>query len=181
MDPKLVVGERIRRLRGARGWSLSSLAARSGLGKATLSEIEAGTRNATLETLYAIAAQLEIGLSELLVDDGSSPGASPVVRGAAVEATLIAAYRDPTVTTEIYRLAIHPGRQQVSPAHGAGVVEHLFVTAGTVAVGPLDRTVELTAGDDWSWESATPHSYAALGDRPAEAVLIIRHPVPPSI
>jgi XRE family transcriptional regulator, regulator of sulfur utilization len=165
-----VVGERIRHLRGLRGWSQSSLATRAGLGKATLSEIEAGTRNATLETLYAIAAQLEIGLSELLTED-------TVVRGAAVEATLIAAYRDPTVTTEIYRLSIHPGRQQVSPGHGAGVVEHLFVTTGTIVVGPLGQTVELTAGDDWSWESSTPHSYAALGAEPAEAVLIIRHPV----
>jgi transcriptional regulator with XRE-family HTH domain len=170
-DRKVILGARIRRLRAARGWSQSSLAARSGLGKATLSEIEAGTRNATLETLYAIAAQLEIGLSELLTEQ------HPTVRGAAVEATLIAAYRDPTVTTEVYRLTIHPGRSQRSPGHGAGVVEHLCITTGTVVVGPLGQTVELTAGDDWSFASSTPHSYEALGDRPAEAVLIIRHPV----
>ena len=107
-DPKALarlVGLRIRELRTARGWSMSSLAARAGLGKATLSEIEAGQRNPTVETLYAIAAQLQIGLSELLTERGSSPAAAPVVRGAAVEATLVAAYRDPTVTTEIYRLA----------------------------------------------------------------------------
>jgi transcriptional regulator with XRE-family HTH domain len=139
-DPKALarlIGERVRRLRRQRGWSLSSLAVRAGLGKATLSEIESGQRNPTLETLYAIAAQLQIGLSELLT-----------------EAT--------------------------SPGHGPGVIEHLFMTAGTVRVGPLGRPVEISAGADWSWESSSSHSYTAIGDRAAEAVLVIRHPVKPA-
>ena len=179
-DPKALarlIGERVRRLREQRGWSLSSLAVRAGLGKATLSQIESGQRNPTLETLYAIAAQLQIGLSELLTEATSRSHAGPVVRGSAVEATLVAAYRDPAVTTEIYRLQIHPGRAQISPGHGPGVIEHLFITAGTVRVGSLERPVEVGVGADWSWESSTPHSYTAIGDEPAEALLVIRHPV----
>jgi XRE family transcriptional regulator, regulator of sulfur utilization len=181
-DPKVLarlVGARVRSLRSARGWSLSSLAARAGLGKATLSEIESGQRNPTLETMYAIAAQLEIGLSELLTEAGSPVGAVPAVRGRAVEATLVATYHDPPVTTEIYRLRIHPGRAQVSPYHGAGVVEHLFITAGAVRVGPVERPVEIPAGGDWSWAPEGPHSYAAIGDQIAEAILIMRHPRSP--
>ena len=73
----LLVGARVRQLRVAQGWSQSSLAARAGLGKATLSEIEAGRRNPTLETLYAIAAQLQIGLSELLTDAGAAAVEAP--------------------------------------------------------------------------------------------------------
>jgi hypothetical protein len=99
------------------------------------------------------------------------------VRGSAVEATLVAAYQDPTVTTEIYRLQIRPGRVQISPGHGPGVIEHLFITAGTVRVGPLERPVDVGPGADWSWESSAPHSYTAIGDGPAEAVLVIRHPI----
>jgi transcriptional regulator with XRE-family HTH domain len=182
-DPKAlarVIGERVRRLRTQRGWSLSSLAVRAGLGKATLSEIESGQRNPTLETLYAIAAQLQIGLSELLTETASPSRPAPVVRGSAVEATLVAVYHDPTVTTEIYRLQIRPGPEQISPGHGPGVIEHLFITAGAVRVGPLETPVEVSAGADWSWESSSPHSYAAMGDQTAEAVLFIRHPVPPA-
>jgi transcriptional regulator with XRE-family HTH domain len=171
-----LVGERIRRLRSARGWSLSSLAARAHLGKATLSEIESGQRNPTLETLYAIAAQLQIGLSELLTEAGSPVDEAPVVRGEAVEATFVAAYHDPTMTTEIYRLRIRPGHEQISPGHGAGVVEHLFVTEGTVRLGPVGQTIEVAAGSDWSFESPDRHTYAAVGDGTAEAVLIMRHP-----
>ncbi len=170
-----LVGARVRTLREQRGWSLSALAAQAGVGKATLSEIEAGRRNATLETLYAIAAQLEVGLSVLLTAPGVA--ADPVVHGDAVDGVLVAAYHDPGVTTEIYRLRIRPGRVQVSPGHGAGVVENLLVTAGRVQVGPVDSPVEVAAGDDLIWEAAGPHSYVALGPDPAEAVLVIRHPV----
>jgi transcriptional regulator with XRE-family HTH domain len=178
-DPKALarlIGQRVRRLRGERGWSLSSLAARAGLGKATLSEIEAGRRNPTLETLYAIAAQLQIGLSELLTASAAPSSAAPVVRGSAVEATLVTVYRDPAVTTEIYRLRIRPGRVQVSPGHGPGVLEHLFITAGAARFGPLGHEVEVEAGADSSWESSDPHSYAAIGAQAAEAIMIIRHP-----
>jgi transcriptional regulator with XRE-family HTH domain len=171
-----LVGARVGQLRSERGWSLSSLAKRAGLGKATLSEIESGQRNPTLETLYAIAAQLQIGLAELLLEDGSPTASAPVVRGAAVEGTLVAVYHDPSVTTEIYRLRILPGRRQVSPGHGAGVVEHLLITAGAISAGPLDEPVELEDGDDWTWEPTGPHGYAAIGDETAEAVLIMRHP-----
>jgi XRE family transcriptional regulator, regulator of sulfur utilization len=173
-----LVGARVGQLRRERGWSLSSLAKRAGLGKATLSEIEAGQRNPTLETLYAIAAQLQIGLAELLLEDGSPTASAPVVRGEAVEGTLVAVYHDPSVTTEIYRLRILPGRRQVSPGHGAGVVEHLLITAGAISAGPLDEPVELAAGDDWTWEPTGAHGYAAIGNEAAEAVLIMRHPRP---
>jgi transcriptional regulator with XRE-family HTH domain len=182
-DPRAlarVVGERIRTLRTLRGWSLSSLAARAGVGKATLSEIESGQRNPTLETLYAIAAQLEIGLSELLLEGGSPAGDAPTVRGEAVEATLVAVYDDARTSSEIFRIRIRPGHVQLSPWHGPGVLEHLFVTAGAIRVGPVEAPVEIAAGRDWSFEPAGPHSYAAVGEEVAEALLLMRHPRPAS-
>ncbi len=57
------VGARLRRLRQDRGLSLSELARRSGVGKGTLSELETGQRNPTLETLYALTTALEAPLS----------------------------------------------------------------------------------------------------------------------
>jgi transcriptional regulator with XRE-family HTH domain len=170
-DLSAMVGARIRELRAARGWSLSSLAERAGVGKATLSEIESGQRNPTLETLYAIAAPLRVGLSALLAE----PAQAPSVHGDAVDGTLVAVHRDPTVVTEIYRLRIRPGHGQVSPAHGLGVIEHLLVTAGVVRVGPVGAMVEVAAGADHTWESDGPHGYQAIGGV-AEAVLVIRHP-----
>lgn len=173
------VGARITAYRKERVWSLSSLAARAGIGKATLSEIEAGTRNPTLETLYAIAAQLDLPLARLLTDPGQPPESGPAVRGDAVSGTLLEVFDDPGVTTELYRLVIRGGSRQVSPGHGPGVTEHLSVTAGTALVGPIDAPFEIAAGDHGSWESAGEHTYAGVGGD-AEAILLIRYPRPPT-
>ena len=48
------LGARLRELRVERGMSLSELARRAGVGKGSLSEIESGRRNPTVETLYSI-------------------------------------------------------------------------------------------------------------------------------
>src|SRR5262245_35253956 len=54
------VGRRLRGLREARGLTLSELARTAHVGKATLSGLENGTRDPRLETLYAIAAALDV-------------------------------------------------------------------------------------------------------------------------
>ncbi|MDQ1719379.1 MAG: hypothetical protein QOE89_3332 [Pseudonocardiales bacterium] len=196
-----VVGHRIRSLRIEHGWSLSGLALKAELGKATLSEIEAGRRNPTLETLYALAAQLEVPLADLLVEPGQPVGPTRQLSGKAVTASLVEVFDDPSapdtslpdtsapdisapdtsapeggVTTEVYRLVIRRGRRQVSPGHGPGVVEHLIVTAGTARVGPVGAVTDIQAGEHGHWDSSGQHEYSAVGELDVQAVLIIRHP-----
>jgi transcriptional regulator with XRE-family HTH domain len=169
------IGRRVVALRSARGWSMSALAQRAGVGKATLSELEAGVRNPTLETLYAIAAALELPLVELIGRPRAGAPA-PVVRGAAVSASLVESFSDDEWTTECYRLVFVPGARQVSPAHGVGVTEHLLVTSGRVRAGPIEAPLEVGAGGHASWESRGEHIYETLSEEAAEAVLLIRHP-----
>ena len=73
-----LVGERLRAIRAERGLSLGALATMAGIGKGSLSEIEHGTRNPTLSTLYALANALELPLAWLLAErtgaEVSSPG-----------------------------------------------------------------------------------------------------------
>ncbi|MBC3844169.1 helix-turn-helix transcriptional regulator [Streptacidiphilus sp. 4-A2] len=171
-------GQRIRRLRGERGLSLSELARRAGIGKATLSGLETGTRNPTAGTLYAIAGQLEVPLAALLTAPGAGPQqAGPVVHGEAVSATLLEAFVDGGVSTELYRLRIRPGSVQTSPAHGPGVVEYLTVFSGRALVGPVAAPLVVRAGEHASWASDAPHSYAALDQVEVQASLLIRHPL----
>src|SRR5688572_4377242 len=103
-DPQ-EVGRRVRRLRQARGVSLSELARRAGVGKATLSGLETGTRNPTLETLWAITAQLGVPIAAIL---DAGPAATVLVRGTAVEATLLEVFDDAGVTYELYRIRVPP-------------------------------------------------------------------------
>ena len=155
---------------------MSALAAQAGVGKATLSEIEAGRRNPTLETLYALAAELQVPLAELLVEGDPPDGTILPVTGSAVQALLWEVFTDAGVSTEVYRLSIRPGTRQLSPGHGPGVTEHLHVLHGCVLAGPVGRAERAAAGGRLVWDSSGPHQYSADGPEPAEAVLVLRTP-----
>ncbi|MER5650069.1 helix-turn-helix domain-containing protein [Streptosporangium sp. NPDC002524] len=177
------IGRRIRGLREERGISLSALARAAGVGKATLSGLENGTRNPTLETLWAITAELGVPLAMAVgtpppVDAGGGgrTGGIPVVPGTAVEGTLLQVFEDEGVTYELYRLVIRAGTTQVSPAHHEGVTEHVTVFAGTLGAGPAGAPLRAGPGEHISWRSDVPHSYAALGDLDVHASLLIRYP-----
>lgn len=171
------VGRRIRRLREERNISLSELARRANIGKATLSGLENGTRNPTLETLWAVTAQLGVPLALVL-------GTDPVILGVAVEGVLLQVFEDEAVTYELYRLVIPAGSAQVSPAHHEGVTEHLTVFAGTLVAGPRDAPLRAGPGEHLTWHSDVPHTYSAIGDQDVHASLLIRYPrrrtTPPS-
>jgi len=64
-----VVSKRVRSLRERRGWSLSELARRAGIGVSTLSEIEAGQSAPRLDTLGALAHALGAPLETFLHAD----------------------------------------------------------------------------------------------------------------
>lgn len=167
------VGRRIQALRADLGISLSELARGANLGKATLSAVESGTRNATLETLYAIAARLDVPLAALLAPP--SPSNRTTVSGTAVTAELLEVFADRDVTTELYRLTIRPGPTQTSPAHPQGVVEYLTVFSGMALVGPADAPLTVPQGGHVRFASDVPHVYAAL-EGEVRASLVIRHP-----
>jgi transcriptional regulator with XRE-family HTH domain len=170
-DLAAFVGERVRASRQHREMSVGALAQAAGVGKGSLSEIENGARNPTLGTLYAIADALEVPLAHLLDRRVGARIASP-----GMEARLLDVSTDEGRIVELYRLSFRPGAERRAGGHGAGVVEHLLVTAGRLRVGRLEDTHELRAGDCAEWISDVPHTYVALGSLPVEAVLVIRSP-----
>ncbi|GMA25932.1 hypothetical transcriptional regulator [Luteimicrobium album] len=174
-DVALHVGRRIRQLREARGLSLSALAARAGVGKGLLSELEAGRRNPTLASLYALAGPLRVPLADLL---GDVPGS--VVDGEGARSRLLDVRTEVDGTTvEVYTLEHDAGVSRRSPAHAPGVVEHLVTTRGRFRVvrhaPDGDEVHDAPVGQHVAWTSDVPHSYAA-GPDGATAVLVITTP-----
>lgn len=171
MDLAAGVGSRVRELREAQGMSLSELARRSKIGKGTLSELESGRRNPTLETLYALTTSLKVPLSTALHGLGSPAKIS----GHAVDAVLVERFEADPAVTETYRVRIRSGTTQESAAHSPGTTEHLIVLAGTARVGGLTDPVLIGPGMHGSWAADVPHLYQApTGD--VEALLVVRHP-----
>ncbi|MFE2164069.1 helix-turn-helix domain-containing protein [Streptomyces sp. NPDC059447] len=171
MDLAASVGLRLRELREAQGISLSELARRSKIGKGTLSELESGRRNPTLETLYALTTALKVPLSTALHD---LPPPTKI-SGQAVEAVLIERFEADTSVTETYRVRIRSGATQESAAHSLGTTEHIIVFTGMARVGRLTDPVLIGPGMHGSWAADVPHLYQApAGD--VEALLIVRYP-----
>ncbi|MEN6459966.1 MAG: helix-turn-helix transcriptional regulator [Syntrophomonas sp.] len=61
------LGEQIREIRSALGWSQFRLAEKAGISQSVISDIESGRRNnPSIKTLWKIAKALGVSLSELL-------------------------------------------------------------------------------------------------------------------
>jgi transcriptional regulator with XRE-family HTH domain len=177
-DMPVLVGRRITALRRSAGLSLSELARRARLGKGTLSELEAGRRNPTLETLYALTAPLGVGLASLIDLGVASGGLRGAISGDGVTAILLDVIGDAGTgpTTEVYRLIIEKDGFRLSPAHGEGVREQLTLVSGSAEVGPLDARQQIGPGETATWTSDVEHCFSTIGDHRADGVLLIAHP-----
>lgn len=63
-----VLGANLRALRETAGLSLSELARRSDIAKGTLSQLESGTGNPTIETVFSLSNALGVPVSSLLTE-----------------------------------------------------------------------------------------------------------------
>ncbi|MSW50646.1 MAG: helix-turn-helix domain-containing protein [Actinobacteria bacterium] len=161
------VGINLRRLRLARGLSLVELGRLSGLAKGTLTQLEAGRANPTIETLEALASGLGAELADLVAEPPLSvpevvrSGVGQITPGRTMEGRLINRTDTGGMIVELFELRLTPGPAHASQSHAAGVVEQLFVLGGTVVVGPEGDEVTLGAGDFVRFPADRPHSYAA--------------------
>jgi transcriptional regulator with XRE-family HTH domain len=170
----------VKRERERAGLSLSELAKRAGVAKSTLSQLEAGTGNPSIETLWALGVALDVPFSRL-VDPRSAPmlviraGQGPAVGSneATFVATLLSA-SPPGVRRDIYLISVEPGPARRAEAHLPGSVEHVVVSAGRLRAGPEDRLVDLDPGDYATFAGDVPHRYEALAPG-TTAVLIMEH------
>ncbi|MEV5607612.1 XRE family transcriptional regulator [Streptomyces sp. NPDC052225] len=170
------VGRRLKALRQGRDLSLSELSRRSGVGKGTLSELESGARNPTLETLYALTTALGVPLSAVLDDPppGVAEGAGGV-SGSAVTAVLLERYEDADAATDVFRVTIADGATQESAAHVPRTTESLMVLSGTAVVGLPDAPQTVTPGGHAHWPADAPHLYGAPHGE-VHGILFVRYP-----
>ena len=69
MPVKKTIGENIKRHRKLNGWTQKELAEKVGLVKETISRIESGNHNITVDKLQEIADALEIGMEEICLEN----------------------------------------------------------------------------------------------------------------
>lgn len=168
-DPKQQVGSRIRDLRQARRMSLSDLARESGVAKATLSNIEAGEANPTLDTLWQLSRALRAPLGSFFGEPRTDLKVVHAEEMQRVDGEVLRGLIAAMFDVEASRLEFFVGTflkdgVHRSPAHQHGVVEHIFLHRGRLRVGPEGKEVELVPGDYMRMEADRPHSYEAQTD-----------------
>lgn len=166
-----LVARNMRRYRLERAISLGELARRSGLSKQTLSKIEQGTGNPTVETLALLGAALDIPARRLLTEWGTPVYVQRQTEGAWTDALdwseriLDETYGSGYVRTLLLRLERDGKEPATVQPHQPGTLHHLYVVTGRLRAGPLSDPVDLVAGDFVRFPGDIEHRYVCLTDR----------------
>ncbi|MFJ4187077.1 helix-turn-helix domain-containing protein [Kitasatospora sp. NPDC089509] len=161
----------IRRERERSGLSMTELARRAGIAKSTLSQLESGAGNPSVETLWALGVALNVPFSRLV--DPPRPtvkvlraGEGPVTHSEQADyAATVLASCPPNARRDIYRIEAEPGEARASDPHMPGTVEHVVIGSGRALVGPTEAPVELGPGDYITYPADAPHVFRALAPK----------------
>jgi len=178
--PLATIAAALRRERERVGISLAELARRAGLAKSTLSQLENGAGNPSVETLWALGVALGVPFSRLVEPPAPvirvvRAGEGPRLRSehADFAAALLAA-ATPHGRRDLYVMELEPGASREAEAHIPGSVEHLVLAAGRMLAGPTGEELELGPGDYVTFPGDIPHTYQAL-EPGTWAVLVMEH------
>ena len=179
-DIVALVSMSLRRERARAALSLTELARRAGIAKSTLSQLESGTGNPSLETLWALGTALGVPLSRLIDPPTRDVHVIRAGEGAVMhaerdpyEAVLLASC-PPGARRDIYRAGAEPGAGHLASPHTAGTMEHLILGSGRVLAGPVGDAVELGPGDYLRYPGDVPHVFDAL-EPGTLGVIIMEH------
>lgn len=173
MDQARLLSNNISRLREARGLTLSGLAQRCGIAKATLQGLEAGAIAPAIDTLWTIAIALDAPFGALL--EGCLQD-QPELGDANANVRLIErSAQEQGDSIEIYSMCIKDGITKESAGHTTGVREKVIVTKGCMLVGPSQCPRLVTAGEVHSFDADVPHIYAAPSGE-AQGMVFVEYP-----
>ncbi len=171
------ISRALRRERDRAGLSAAELARRAGVGKATVSQLESGAANPSVETLWAIATALGVPFSVFVDEPEDAPTVIRAGQGGGIRAAdapyeaLLLAAGAPHSRSDLYLVCAEPGRPHASAPHSAGTIEHVVIVSGAALAGPSDAPVELGPGDYIRYRGDAPHLFEAL--RPGTRAALI--------
>jgi transcriptional regulator with XRE-family HTH domain len=176
------VGENLRKLRTEHGLSLEKLAARCGVSRAMLGQIELGQSAPTINVLWKISRGLGVTFSALLASEVKK---GPLVLRAKAARILTSNDRkftsralfpvDQPRRVEFYELRLQAGAVEHAEAHAPGTLENLVVSSGSVEIDVSGARHELSTGDALMFEADSPHVYRNRGRGEAIIYLVMTY------
>ncbi len=147
---------------------MSELARRAKISKATVSQLESGAGNPSVETLWALGVALNVPFAVLVDQQSNAPTliradalAGVPSAAAAYSASLLSA-SPPGARRDLYLIQGEPGDPRRSDPHHSGTTEHVILVSGQARVGPALDPVLLNPGDYLSYPGDAPHVFEAM-------------------
>lgn len=159
----------IRGFREKRGLTLTGLAELTGIGKSTLSNLERGSGNPTIETLWRLAQVLGVGYGELV---GSAAPQASSSEGIYVE---LMNHEESERRIETFLMKFESHALREAEAHVQGVTENVLVLSGSLTVGRHNDQLVLNAGQSGTFGGDADHLYKA-GPSGAQAIVSVIYP-----
>ncbi len=180
------IGAEVRRLRKALDLTLADLAAASGLSNGMLSKIENGALSPSLKTLAALAAALDVPVTQLFAATEERRDCSFVKAGAGLRIE-----RRGSKAGHLYDLLGHglAGEIRVEPylitlardavpydAFRHAGTEFIYMLSGKLRYRHADRTYLMAPGDALFFDAAARHGPEDLIEKPMRYLSIIIYP-----
>ncbi|MEU3949991.1 XRE family transcriptional regulator [Streptomyces sp. NPDC029526] len=180
------LGRNLKRWRTERGFTLDTLAARAGVSRGMLIQIEQARTNPSIGTIVKIGDALGVSVPTLL-DYERGPTVRVVPADQAVRlwhteagshSRLLAGTEAPG-PLEMWDWRLMPGESSDSDPHPVGTVELVHVTAGELTLTVDGDDHRVPSGASASFEASTPHTYGNRGDVPMEMIMTVSVPPVP--
>jgi len=164
------VGARLRSARHARGWTLEELATRSQMSVSTLSRLESGKRQASLELLVPLTRQLGVRIDDLV----APPTVDPRVRRSVIhrDGMVIAPLAPEGSSVNTYKITYSPDPNRCVELRVHEGYEWLYVLAGRLRLRLGEQDLVLSRGEAAEFDTRIPHAIGAAGNRPAQIISI---------
>ncbi len=174
----LNLGQRVRELRKARGWTLDQAAGQAGLARSTLSKIENGQMSPTYDAVKKLAEGLKISVPQLFTPAGKAQvsGRMAVTKSGSGQSHVTTTYEHELLAGGLSRKQMLPYRATIRArdlAEFDGWVRHdgeefLYVLTGVIRLyTEFYEPVELRRGDSAYYDATMGHNVISLSEEAA--------------
>lgn len=181
------LGGRVRQLRQKRSYTLQDLAAKTGLAKSLLEQLESDQFNPPVATLFKIAKALEVNVAHFFQEQEEDLKVALTRVAERMHSVKRSHQQDGEVGYSYASLEVHKGHKLMQPLlvtfdvmekRDMVFVSHdgqecVYLIEGELEFRTPDQMYTLAPGDCLYFESDIPHAFRSLGPAPAQALVVV--------
>jgi transcriptional regulator with XRE-family HTH domain len=185
-DPEEVaaaIARNVRAFRTRRGWTLDALAARSGVSKGMVVQIEQARTNPSIATLCRLAGALGVAVPRLVEVSDAPPlrivradEAAELWRGPGGGSARLVVGTELPAPGELWDWRLAPGDAYDGEPHHPDTREMLYVLEGTLTLHLGSAGHPVHAGEAALYRADRPHRYANESAEPVRFAMVVIDP-----